>query len=154
MHAGGQIGSEYNYKSSERSRLYQTLHLSYFYHRHLTQAISLQTDIGYEYRLRMGLSMSALFGLGYMHSFATAAEYLLVDGQYVRKADKGNARLAASLSLEVAYYLRPSQPNSARIFLRYQSWVEYPYSPDFIPLMTHINLHLGFAFFLNRDKNE
>jgi len=46
------------------------------------------------------------------------------------------------------------QTNSPKIFMRYQSWAEYPYSPDFIPVMTHINLHLGAKFFINTKTKK
>jgi hypothetical protein len=36
----------------------------------------------------------------------------------------------------------------------YQSWVECPYSPGFIPLMTNIDLMIGMKFFINTSKSE
>jgi hypothetical protein len=99
-----------------------------------------------------GLSFTGLFGLGYMHTFATTEEFTFSDGQYSKKADKGNARLFPSLSLDIGYYLRASEANSPRIFIRYQAWAEYPYSPDFIPVLTHINLHAGVKFFLSKKS--
>jgi len=93
-------------------------------------------------------------GLGYMHTFATTEEFTFSNGHYEKKTDKGNARLYPSLSFDIAYYLKKTEKNSPKIFIRYQSWVEYPYSPDFIPVMTHINLHIGAKFFIHVKTNK
>jgi len=149
IHPGLQIGTEFNYKTKEHSRLFQTVNISYFYHNYLAQGIGLNTELGYEYRLKFGLALSALLGIGYMHTFATAEEFTLINGQYEKKTDRGNARLYPSLSIDIGYYLKKTDTNSPQIFIRYQSWAEYPYSPDFIPVMTHINLHIGAKIFIN-----
>lgn len=156
IHPGLQLGSEFNYKVKEHSRLFQTANISYFYHNYLAQGIGLNTELGYEYRLKFGLAFSGLLGIGYMHTFATAEEFTFTNGQYVKKSDKGNARLYPSFSIDIGYYIKKTEKNSPKIFIRYQSWAEYPYSPDFIPVMTHINLHVGVNFFINNKtkKNE
>lgn len=148
IHLGIQLGTEFNYSVKQHARLFQTANGSYFYHNHLAQGIGLNTELGYEYRLKNGLSFATLLGIGYMHTFATTEEFILKDGQYVKRTDNGNARLYPSLSFDVGYYLKKTQINSPKIFLRYQSWAEYPYSPDFIPVLTHINLHIGAKFFI------
>lgn len=152
IHPGLQIGTEFNLKSRPLARLFQTANLSYFYHHRLNHEISLYSELGYEQRLQSGPAFSALFGLGYLHTFATAEEFSFQDGQYRNRNDRGNARLMASLAFDVGFYLKKDQPSSPKIFLRYQSWLEYPYSPGFIPLMTHTNLHLGAKFFLTKKN--
>lgn len=150
VHPGVQIGTEFDLRSKPSSRLFQTANLSYFYHQRLNHGISLYSELGYEQRLKAGPALSALFGLGYLHTFATAEEFQYQDGQYVNKTDRGNARLLASLALDLGFYLQKDNPHSPKFFLRYQSWLEYPYSPGFIPLMTHTNLHLGTKIFLTK----
>lgn len=147
VHPGIQIGTELNYRMKENSRLFQTANICYFYHNYLAQGIGLNTEIGYEYRLESGLAFSGLFGIGYLHTFATTEEFTLSDGKYVKKADKGNERFYPSLSIDLGYYLKKTD-DSPKLFVRYQSWAEYPYSPDFIPVMTHISLHIGAKFFI------
>lgn len=156
VHPGLQLGTEYNYKVKEHSRLFQTANISYFFHNYLAQGIGLNTELGYEYRLKSGLAFEGLIGVGYMHTFATAEEFKFVNGQYEKKADIGNARLYPSFSVDIGYYLKKTVKNSPKIFVRYQSWAEYPYSPDFIPVMTHISLHVGAKFFINfkTKKND
>lgn len=155
LHPGVQVGTDWDYKAGNRSRLYQAVQLSYYYHGQLNQGVGLHTELGYEYRHRSGLAGGALLGLGYLHTFATTREYAFQDGQYVERRDFGNARLYPSLSLELGHYLRRADARSPKVFLRYQAWAEYPYSPGFIPVMTHINLHLGVRCFLpTRSTHE
>lgn len=154
LHPGIQIGTEFDYNQKQHSRLFQTANLSYFYHNYLAQGIGINTELGYECRLSYGLAFTGLIGIGYMHTFATTEEFVLENGQYVKKNDQGNARLIPSLSFDIGYYLRCSEANSPKIFLRYQAWAEYPYSPDFIPVLTHINLHVGMKFFINKKSQR
>jgi hypothetical protein len=149
IHPGIQLGTEYNWMQKERARLFQTANIHYYYHRYLAQGIGLNTEIAYEYRLGSRFTFAGLLGIGYLHTFATAEEFYFSNGQYQKKTDFGNARLSPSLSLEIGYLLQKSEINSPKMFIRYQSWAEYPYSPDFIPVMTHISLHVGANFFIN-----
>ncbi|CAG0972272.1 MAG: hypothetical protein HND27_06650 [Bacteroidetes bacterium] len=154
IHPGIQVGTEWNYQEKEHSRLFQTANSCYFYHNYLAHGMGIYSELGYEYRLHSGLAVGGLLGLGYMHTLSTTEEFIFLNGQYVKKADKGNARIFPSLSADVGYYPKKSEKHSLKLFLRYQSWVEYPYSPDFIPLMTHINLHLGVKVFIKTKANE
>ncbi len=154
VHPGIQVGTEFNYNQKTHSRLFQTANLSYFYHSYLAQGIGVHTELGYEYRMSSGLAFTGLLGIGYMHTFATTSEFVFSNGQYEKRNDKGNARLFPSLSFDLGYYLHPSEANSPKLFLRYQAWAEYPYSPDFIPVMTHINLHIGVKFFIQRKTRQ
>lgn len=148
VHPGLQVGTEFPWSASEHTRLFQTANISYFYHQYLTQGIGLNSELGFEYRTRSGFASEALFGIGYMHTFATATEYTWTQGHYEIRGDKGNARIYPSLTLGIGYYLNPEITTSPEIFFKYQAWIEYPYSPDFIPVMTHINFHVGFKTYL------
>lgn len=152
IHPGIQIGTEFNYTEDEHFRLFQTANISYFYHNHLNNGIGINSELGYELRTNFGLSFSGLLGIGYMHTFAVAEEFTFSDGQYKMKADEGNPRLYPSISLGINYYLRKAETNSPQIFIRYQSWAEYPYSPGFIPVMTHINFHVGAKMFIKKSN--
>lgn len=154
VHPGIQAGTEFNYSIKNHSRLFQTVNICYFYHNYLAQGIGLNTELGYEYRLKSGLAFEGLIGIGYMHTFATAEEFSLVNGHYEKKADIGNARLYPSFSIDVGYYLKKADKKSSKVFIRYQSWAEYPYSPDFIPIMTHISLHCGVKFFIHTKTEQ
>lgn len=150
LHPGVQVGTDWDLRAGAHTRLFQSANLSYYYHGQLNQALAFHTELGYEYRAPWGLAAGARLGIGYMHTFATTKEYAFQGGQYVERTDLGNARLFPSLALDLGYYLGPDD-RSPKLFLQYQAWAEYPYSPGFIPVMAHINLHLGLRFFLNRN---
>ena len=154
IHPGIQIGTEFNFKTKEHSRLFQTANLNYFFHNHLNQGIGIFSEIAYEYRLKSGFAITGLLGLGYMHTFNVSEEFTFTNGHYEKKTDKGNPRLYPSISFDVGYYLKKATKNNTKIFLRYQSWVEYPYSPGFIPAMTHINLHIGAKCFIPTNQSN
>lgn len=152
VHPGLQAGVETDYRSWKHSRIYQTINLSYFFHNHLNQGLGINTESGYEYRSGSGLSIGGLLGIGYMHTFATTEEFVFKGGKYEKEADRGNARFFPSLSLDAGYYITPGSLYSTRVFIRYQSWIEYPYSPDFIPVMAHISLHAGVRFHISKAR--
>lgn len=154
FHPGIQLGTSFNYLNTQHSGFFQTVNVCYFYHNYLAQGVGLFTEAGYEYRIKAGLAFSALLGAGYMHTFTTSEEFTFENGKYVKRADYGNARLYPSFSLDAGYYLKKGSKTSSKIFIRYQSWVEYPYSPDFIPIMPHINLHVGATFFVNTNNRK
>ncbi len=150
IHPGVQFGTEIDYTQKRHFRVFQTANLSYYYHNYLAQGIGFSTELGYEYRTKLGVALGALLGAGYMHTFTTAEEFTFSNGQYVKKPDTGNSRLYPSFSIDVGYY--PKKIRGPKFYIRYQSWAEYPYSPGFIPIMTHINLHVGAKFFINNPK--
>ena len=154
VHPGVQMGTEFDHRVRERSRLFQTAYVNYFHHNYLAQGVGLGTELGYEHRIVPGLVAEARFGLGYTHTFATTEEFTFTNGRYERKGYHGNARFTPSLSLDLGYYLKPGGRDVPKVFVRYQSWVEYPYSPGFIPIMSHINLHIGVRIPLKRKNDE
>lgn len=150
VHPGIRVGTEWNYKTKPHLRKFQTANLSYFYHNHLTQGIGLYSEYGLEYRFKSGISTAGLLGIGYCHAFSTTEEFTFKNGNYQKKPDKGNARIMPTLSLNLGYYLKRKEISSSQLFLSYQAWAEYPYSPGFIPVMTHVNLHIGAKININK----
>jgi hypothetical protein len=143
-----------NLKEPASSRFYVALHIGYYYHKSFSQGIYLKPSIGYEYRHKSGVAISSRLGLGYLHTFSTQTEYKLVDGEYIKKHDTGNARIMPSFNLGLNYYLRPEDLHSPKIFIGYESWIEYPFSPGFIPAMTHVSSSLGVLFYPFNDQKK
>jgi hypothetical protein len=153
VHQCFQAGTEFRYKTGLHYELYQTANLGYIFHNHLYQGIYLNTGIGYDYKFSFGLKLIGMFELGYLHTFTTQDEYRLKNGEFVNGRDRGNARLMPMLSVGAGYVIMKDDPASPEIFLLYKSWIEYPYSPGFIPVMSHIILEIGCKFYIPR-KNE
>ena len=143
LHPGIQVGYEKGWKDNGRLMACPAINLGYLLHRNLFQGVYVSVDLGIDYKTRMGLRFKSKVGIGYLHTFTTQSEYQYSEGQFIRGKDYGNARLMPSLSLGLGYALQPANPSSTEIFVLYQSWLEYPYSPGFIPLMIHNSLHLG-----------
>jgi len=152
VHPVFQFGTEFQYKTGPHFSFYQTANLGYIYHNYLYQGFYVNSQVGYDYKFNFGLNLKALFGLGYLHTFSTREEYQFSNGTYANGTDWGNARLMPMLSLGLGYRFNTENPQSTEAFLLYNSWVEYPYSPDFIPVMTHIGLEFGVKFYLAKKK--
>src|SRR6188472_3829621 len=54
IHPGFAIGTYHFYRQREKSELFQTLKLGYFYHRFAQHAIQLYTEAGYRYLTKSG----------------------------------------------------------------------------------------------------
>lgn len=153
IHPGIEVGTEFQWKETQRFRLYPTATIGYLFHKHLYQAIFINGALGLDVKFGFGLNIKALLGVGYMHTFTTQQEYHFDNGSYKRKSDRGNARVTPSLSLGLGYRLKPSEVQSPEVFALYQTWIEYPYSPGFISLMAHTNVHLGYKFYPFHSNN-
>jgi hypothetical protein len=147
IHPGVELGTEFTWHQSKHFKIYPTVTLGYVFHKNLYQAIFINGALGIDYRIKFGLNIKTALGIGYMRSFRTQQEYDFDGGSYHKKHDRGNGRVAPSLSLGLGYSLHPSRPHSSEIFIMYQTWIEYPYSPGFIPIMTHTNVHIGYKFY-------
>ena len=156
IHPGIQFGTETDLKQYTNTRLYFALHIGYFYHKSFAQGLYIKPSLGFEYRHSSGFAIAGSLGLGYLHTFTTQEEYKLENGSYIKQKDSGNARIMPSLGLTLNYYLKPDNIQSPKIFFGYESWIEYPFSPGFIPLMTHVTTQLGVQFypFENHKNNE
>ena len=152
LHPGIQIGTEFDEKIKNHWRFYPSVSIGYMFHRKLFQGIYLNAEVGIDYQTDMGINVKGKLGLGYLHTFATQQEFQFNGGRYESKADRGNARIMPSLTLGLGYKLDRENPHSTEVYFLYQSWLEYPYSPGFIPLMTHTNLHLGTKFYPFKSK--
>jgi len=154
VHPGIQVGTEADLNQYAHSRVFIALHIGYFYHKSFAQAIYVKPSLGFEYNHASGFGISGSLGLGYLHTFTTQDEYKLIEGEYTRRADAGNARMMPSLALSLNYRLKPGEVTSPKIFFTYESWVEYPFSPGFIPVMTHLTTQLGVQFFPFNDGSH
>lgn len=147
VHPGIEAGTEVNYKIKKHHRWFQEVGISWYYHKNLNHAFTLSTALGYEYRSQPGVSLSASLGAGYLRSYNVTNKYVLQNGAYEKKSDRGRGSIAPSFSLIAGYYLN-KKPSAPQLFVKYQSWAEYPFSPGFIPVVTHINLHAGAKIFI------
>lgn len=143
LHPGIQIGLSRQWNKHTQHYLYQTLNISYFYHRYLYQATTLSTEIGYDYRFSFGLHLKALIGIGYMLTMNTQEVYAFQHGEFHRTTNSLMSKLQATFSIGAGYRIFKDRISSPELFFLYQSGVIYPFSADFIPIMSQVNVHLG-----------
>jgi len=154
IHPGAQLGTEFDWKTSKHFKIYPSVNIGYMFHRKLFQGIYANVEIGFDYKSNFGINIKSKIGLGYLHTFTTRQEFQLKNGKYESKRDRGNSRIMPSITLGVGYDLNKNDPYSTEIFVLYQSWIEYPYSPGFIPLMGHTSFHLGTKFYTSKFKSR
>ena len=147
IHPGVEVGTYWPDRGGGRFRVVPGLRVGYLFHRKLFQGIYGRVNVGFTYRHPSGINLKARLGAGYLRTYAVRTEYRMVDGQLRARPDRGNHRVMPSLSWGVGYRLRRRDPRSTELFLLHETWLEYPYAGDFIPLMAHTNLHLGATFF-------
>lgn len=154
LHPGVQVGTEFDWKQGTHFRLYPTVNAGYMFHRKLFQGLYANVGLGFDFKTSFGLNLKSSFTLGYLRTYTTRQEYQFKDGRYESERDKGNSRFMPSLSLGLGYDLRRNDPRSPEIFFLYQPWVEYPYSPGFIPVMAHTNIHFGARIYTSKWRTE
>ncbi len=147
LHPGIQVGTKFPWKETNWIRLYPTINVGYLFHRKLFQGIYINTELGVDLKLVAGLNLKTALGVGYLHTFTTRREFQFENGAYRSNPDQGNSRLMPSLSLGVGYRFNSDDSAATEIFFLHQTWLEYPYSPGFIPLMSHTSMHLGIEFY-------
>lgn len=152
LHPGVMLESNRFFHERGKSSFGWSVSVGYYLHRHFAQGVFAQAHLLYRYQTKHGVYGQVQLGTGYLHVFRTAPEYRLDQGRYVERPDWGSGRMAPSLGLELGYQLNHSDALSPRVFTRYQAWVQYPFSPGFIPLLSHTNLHLGYSFYPFKEK--
>ncbi|WP_367389447.1 hypothetical protein [Lewinella sp. LCG006] len=152
LHPGVQVGTEFEGHVKNHFRLYPSITVGYMFHKKLFQGLYADANIGVDYQTGFGVNIKTKLGLGYLHTFTTQEEYQFNGSTYESKGDRGNARVMPSFTIGLGYNLQKNNPLSTEIFFLYQSWIEYPYSPGFIPLMSHTNIHFGTKFYPSKAK--
>jgi hypothetical protein len=146
LHPGFEVGAELTLHETRLVRFAPALSVGYMFHRYLFQGLYLGIEQGFELKSPWGFALKSAVGLAYLHTFSTQQEYQFKEGSFQSKVDGGRPRLMPSFTLGLAYRLKQEEIASPELFISYQSWIEVPYSPGFIPLMTHTSLHFGASF--------
>ncbi|MFA6057388.1 MAG: hypothetical protein WC756_04260 [Taibaiella sp.] len=143
IHPGITLGTYHLYRKKERSEIFQTLKLGYFYHRHAQHGIQLYSELGYRYLTQSGFYGEGLLGIGYLHAIADVQQFKWEDGKYVKKANFGRPQFMATASLAAGYDLKTKSKLPLRLFLQYQFWLQTPFVNKYVPLLPNAALHIG-----------
>jgi hypothetical protein len=146
FHPGVLTGSDITLYESDRNKNYVSINISYTFHKKLYQAITIGLNLGYDYKMAYGGSLKTGIGIGYMHTFPVREIYSFQSTEYGLKKAKGNSRFIPSVSFGIGQRFSPNDFKSSELFVQQQYWLEIPYSPGFIPIMSHANTMLGAKF--------
>lgn len=147
LHPGIQMGTDFSWQEGKNVRLYPSINIGYMIHKPLFQGLYINLELGLDIKTQIGFNAKAKLGLGYLLTFAGQNEFRLEHGVYSNEGAHGNSRIMPSLSLGVGYDTEKKKAASTEIFVMHQTWLEYPYASEFIPMMSHSNVHLGVRFF-------
>lgn len=148
MHPGFTLGTGFNWKRADHLAWAQTFKIAYFYHRYIQQAVLLYTESGIRYTCGK-LGISTMLGAGYLHSIpATGRFRRLKDGTYASFGKFGRPQAMLGFTVGLDYPLTPSN----RIFTRFQTLVQTPFIPGYVPLLPVNQFHLGLTFRINRKN--
>jgi hypothetical protein len=150
FHPGLAAGTEFSWKESKRFRLYPSVNAGYLFHRRLFHGFFINAELGLDYKTATGFVLKTKVGSGYLRSYSLHTKYVMKEGRYVAQKDKGRSRFMPSFTIGAGYQISPLQLRSPELFVLYQSWIEFPYSPGFIPLLPHSNLCIGTKFFTSK----
>lgn len=146
FHPGVQIGTDIPWQETDRHKTFLSINLRYIFHKNLYRAIAINLALGYDYKIDFGANLKTGVGIGYMHTFNVKEAYQLENGSFVESPSRGNSRFTPSLSFGLGYRFNPDDFETTEVFLKQQYWLEIPYSPGFIPLMSHTNTMIGAKF--------
>ncbi len=143
IHPGIQLAAGKRLRDWQKGQWAQHIVGGYYFHNHFAQGAFLGTEMSMARWIADRFSLGGRIGVGYLHTFATQQEYTLQDGEFRPRADRGNARVRPTIAIEAGAFIGKASAAAPMVFLRYQPWLEFPFSPGFIPVMTHTELHLG-----------
>lgn len=153
VHPGITLGSSYTYRLKEKSAVFQTAKLGYFYHRFAQHAVQLYTELGYRHYVYKPFYVEALLGGGYLHSFPDVQQFEWRNGKYVRLSNLGRSQAMVAISGVAGYDIGRITKTPLKLFLQYQFAVQTPFVNKYVPLLPNAAFHIGAVYtFQNKAK--
>jgi len=142
------LGTEFYYRTSEHSRIYQSARIGGYYNKYNTSAIFINTEIGYRFTFGFGFFADANLGIGYAHLFRPNAIYKMNgSGDYEQVSDWGKPSCMADYSMSAGYDFSKKLQMPFSLFLRYGNYIQLFYNPD-IPALPQNSFQIGTRFFI------
>lgn len=149
-HWGGTLAYEV---SKKRSGAYQYAHIfqgGYYYHDGISQVAFIAWKPKFELNLGGAVSIHAILGVGYAHSFLTQPSYEFKDGGYVAKKDKGASHFMPSVGIGSGVSLESLLSVPITLFVRYEGFSLAPYkTKGSLPLTVNTMLSFGVKYSFN-----
>lgn len=154
IHPGINASIERYYNTSLRNTLFQTLSLGGYVHTTSDHGLFIYTDAGYRHTYGLGILNEILLGAGYLHTISASRVYIVdSNGEFEEKLTRHYSHLMVSAAVGAGYDFSVRTKHCFKLIIRYQSFLEIPYSSDF-PAMIHSAVHIGMQFPLARLKKN
>jgi hypothetical protein len=153
IHPGLTASYEFGWKETEKHKWFQNAGISYMYHRYVYQAILLNTQAGYRWKLNH-FSIEGYLQAGYMHAFLlTDRAVFQSDGTYKYKKGFGKPQFITGAGVGLGYNFGDNI-RIRRIFLNYDVRLQMPFVKSYVTLLPNGTLSLGMQFTLGKQLNN
>ena len=147
IHPGLTASYEFGWKETEKHKWFQNAGISYMYHRFVYQAIILNSQAGYRWKIN-NFSIEGYLQAGYMHAFyLTDRAVFQSDGTYKAKKGFGKPQFITGAGVGFGYNVG-DEKHLRRIFLNYDVRLQMPFVKSYVTLLPNGALSLGFQFSL------
>ena len=145
LHPGITASYEFGWKETDKHKWFQNAGISYMYHRFVYQAILLNTQAGYRWKIN-NFSIEGYLQAGYMHAFyLTDRAVFESDGTYTYKMGFGKPQFIIGAGLGFGYNFG-DENRIRRIFLNYDVRLQMPFVKSYVTLLPNGALSLGMQF--------
>jgi len=145
IHPGLTAAYEFGCKETDKHKWFQNAGISYMYHRFVYQAIILNTQAGYRWKINQ-FSAEGYLQAGYMHAFLlTDRAVLQPDGTYKEKKGFGKPQFITGAGVGFGYNLG-DEKRIRRIILNYDIRLQMPFVKSYVTLLPNGALSLGMQF--------
>lgn len=153
IHPGITVAYEFGWKETEKHKWFQNAGISYMYHRYVDQAIILNSQAGYRWKIN-NFSVEGYLQAGYMHAFLlTDRAVLQSDGTYTYKMGFGKPQFITGAGAGFGYNFGDNT-KIRRIFLNYDVRLQMPFVKSYVTLLPNGTLSLGMQFMLGKQFNK
>lgn len=151
VHPGICIGSVIKeYRSNEKSDVFQTIKLGYYYHKYFQNSIQLYTELGYRYKFNFGLDLEAELGVGYLLAIQDIEVFELnKHGTYDNKSS-ARSQIMAGFGIAPSTVIFKETDHPVRLFINYQFYLQMPFVKSYVPVLPNTAIHLGAIFNINK----
>jgi hypothetical protein len=152
IHPGLTASYEFGWKETDKHKWFQNAGISYMYHRYVYQAIILNSQAGYRWKLNH-FSVEGYLQAGYMHAFLlTDRAVLQSDGTYLAKKGFGKPQFLTGAGMGFGYNLGDGN-KLRRIFINYDFRIQMPFVKSYVTMLPNGTLSLGLQFTLRNSKS-
>ncbi len=142
-------GTEFYYRQKDNFDFYQSARLNYYFSKHSTSGVVLNSEAGFRYILNFGLFADAGIGVGYAHLFRPNAIFKQNNnGEYEQVTDWGTPRLLADFFLSSGYDFSRKSGIQLCLYLKYGNYMDILYAPD-IPVLPHNIFQIGARYYIS-----